>query len=62
MMKHHNDGAGCEEEKGFEKRMSKQVKHSCIIRGKAHSHDHVTELRERGVSEDPLDIVLLRCD
>ena len=61
-MKHHNDRAGSEEEKRFEKRMSEQVKHRRIVGREANRHHHVTELRERGVSENPFDVVLLRCD
>ena len=33
-----------------------------VGRGEADRHDHVAELRKRGVGEDALDVVLLRGD
>ncbi len=62
MMQHNDHRAGSEKEERFEERMRKQVEHGCLTRCEPHGHDHVTKLRERGVSEDPFDVVLLRCD
>ncbi len=69
-----NDGTGAEEEHGFEEGMRVEVEHrrmagsgGIVMAGGLHgdesdSHDHVAELRERGVGEHALDVVLLRGD
>ena len=37
------------------------MKQACRRSGAAHSHDHVAELRQGGIGEDTLDVVLLNC-
>jgi hypothetical protein len=46
-MKHHDHRASSKEEKSFEKRVGKQVKHGRVVRGETDSHHHVTKLRQR---------------
>src|SRR6266851_2914113 len=59
-MKGDDDGASGEKEERFEKRVSEKVKHRRFIRGESDRHNHVTKLGNRGVSEDPFDVGLLR--
>ena len=61
-MEHHDDGTGSEKEERLEKCVSKKVKHGRFARGETHRHHHIAKLRKRGVSQDALDIVLLRRD
>ena len=61
-MKHYDNGASCEEEQRFEKRMGEEVEHRSFIGRQTDCHHHVTKLRQRGVSEDALDVVLLSGD
>ena len=61
-----NDGAGSEEEKGFEKGMGKEVEHGghvsqsfvATIPGNPEGEHHHTDLRHGGVGQYPLDIKL----
>ena len=55
-----DDRAGAKEEQRLEKRVREQMKHGRAGRRQADRHDHVAQLRERGVGEDALDVVLLR--
>ncbi len=59
-MQHNNDGTGAEEEQRLEKRVREKMKHGRLVGGEPNRHDHVAQLRKRGVSEDALDVVLLR--
>ena len=58
-----DDRACAEEEQRLEECVRPQMEHrraAFDVRREARSHDHVAELRERGVGEDALDVVLLR--
>ena len=55
-MKADDNRTGGEEEKRLEKRVREQVKHRRLVGSEAHRHDHVAELRNRGVGEDSFDI------
>ena len=61
-MKHHKDRTRGEKEERFEERMGKQVKHGRLIRGETNCHYHVAQLRNGGIRQNPLDVVLLCCD
>ena len=60
VMQHVNDRTGGEEEERLEKSVSKEVEHRRTGRRQTNRRDHVTELGERRIGEDPLDVVLLR--
>ncbi len=62
VMEHDDDGTGAEEEQRLEERVGEKMEHGRVARGEAHRHDHVAELRKRGVGEDAFDVVLLRGD
>ena len=53
-----DDGAGAEEEAGLEPRVREDVEHARRERENAAAEEHVAELRDRGVREDLLDVVL----
>ena len=61
-MQRVNDRAGAKEQQRFEKRVRGQMEHRRRRPAQADGHDHVTELRERRVSEDAFDVVLLDGD
>ena len=54
-----DDGAGAEEEQRLEERVRGEVIHRGSRARQADGHDHVAELRKRGVGEDAFDVVLL---
>ena len=54
--------AGAEEEQRFEERVRHQVIDAGGKRAAAHADEHVAELRNRGIGEDLLDIVLRQAD
>ncbi len=54
-----DDRAGTEEEQSLEPGVGEKVEHAGFTSDEAHGHDHVAELREGGVGEDLLDVVLL---
>ena len=62
VMQHHDDGAGGEEEKRFEKCVRKKMEHGRVIWSETDCHHHVTKLWDGGVGENTFDVVLLRCD
>jgi hypothetical protein len=53
-----NHAAGAQEEASFEEGMREHVKDAHEERAHARGHEHVAELRDRGVREDLLDVVL----
>ena len=59
-MEHDDDGAGPEEEKRFEEGVGEKMEHGGFFGGEADGHDHVAELRKRGVSQNLFNVVLLR--
>ena len=61
-MKCNENGTGAEKEQCFKEGVSKQMEHGSFARRETHRHDHVAELRKRGVSQDAFDVVLLRGD
>ena len=62
VMQRVDDGAGAQEEQRLEEGVRGQVIHRRRRAVQADGHDHVAELRERGVSEDAFDVVLLDGD
>ena len=59
MVQRVDDRACAEEQQRLEERVRGEVIHRRRRAGHAHGHDHVAELRERRVSEDAFDVVLL---
>src|SRR5438067_2434668 len=57
-----NHRSCCEKEQGFEKRMRHKVENARRERGHTAGHKHVAKLRDRGVCEDALNIVLHQAD
>ena len=62
VMEHHDDRTRAEEKQRFEEGVREQMEHRRLARRQTDSHDHVAELRQGRVGEDPLDVVLLRGD
>ena len=60
VMQRDDDGTGAEKEQRFKERVREKMIDSGVVRREPDGHDHVTELRERGVSENAFDVVLLR--
>ncbi len=50
--------AGAQEQQRLEERVRDQMEHADRHAADAQAHHHVTELRNRGVSEDAFDVVL----
>ena len=59
MVKADNDRAGRKKQERFEKRVREKMKHGRFIRNEPDRHEHVTELRDGGIGEDPFDVGLL---
>ena len=59
VMHGEDDRSRAEEEQRLEKRVRGQMIHRRRRPAQAHGHDHVTQLRERRIGEDALDVVLL---
>ncbi|KAG1254628.1 hypothetical protein G6F68_010756 [Rhizopus microsporus] len=57
-----DDRAGTQEQQGLEERMGHQVEHGGRIGRHAQRHGHVAQLRQRGVRDDALDVVLHDAD
>ena len=57
-----DDRAGGEEEERLEEGVGGEVEHGGIGAAATDGHDHVAELREGGIGEDALDVVLLDGD
>ena len=57
-----NDGPGREEEQRFEERMREQVEDAGGIGSNSAGHEHISKLRDGGVREDTLDVVLHHAD
>src|SRR3984957_18337305 len=57
-----DDGTGGEEEDRLEESVGAEVKHGGVGAAATDGHDHVAELREGGIGEDALDVVLLDGD
>ena len=55
-----DDCAGTQEKQRLEKGMGEKVKHRCFSCRYSNGGHHVTELRERRVSQDAFDVTLLR--
>ena len=53
-----DDGAGAEEEQGFEEGVGDEVEHADGGAADAEAHHHVAELGDGGVGEDALDVLL----
>ena len=58
MVHTHDDGASGKEQQRFEESMRHQVKHRHRVGRGTERHRHVTELRQRRISDDALDVVL----
>ncbi len=54
--------AGAEEQQRLEEGVRHDVEHAGRIRADAEAEKHVAELRDRGVREDLLDVVLYQAD
>ena len=55
-----NDRPCTEKEERLKTSVSKQMKHRRPWRSDAHGEDHISQLRKGGVSENPLNVILLR--
>ena len=55
----HNYTARTQEQQRLEAGMRREMKHGGIRTRTAHGHDHVTQLRQRGVGKNAFDVVLL---
>ncbi len=53
-----NDDAGAEEQEGLEKGMGHEVEHGGRPCAHPEGEEHVSDLADRGVSEDPFDVLL----
>ena len=62
MVHRHDDRAGAEEEAGLEERVREDVEHPDAERPDPAGQEHVAELRDGGVGEDLLDVVLGEAD
>ena len=58
MVHAHDDGASAQEQQSLEKRVRHQMEHGHRIGRSAQCHRHVTQLRQRGISDHALDVVL----
>ena len=54
----HDDGARCQEQQGLEERMGEQMEQRERIGRRPQTHDHVAQLRQRGIGHHALDVVL----
>ena len=53
-----DDHAGAQEQKSLEERVSEEVEHRGLPRNYAQRKEHVTDLADRRIRQDALDIVL----
>ena len=51
-----NDGAGAEEEQGLEEGVGVEVEDPGGVSPRTQRHHHVTQLADRGVGQDPLEV------
>ena len=62
MMERNEDGTRAEKEQRFKEGVGEQMEHGGLPRGETDGHDHIAELRKRGIGQNTLDVVLLRGD
>ena len=53
-----DDHAGAQEQKSLEKRVGEEVEHGSLPRTYTQREEHVTDLADRGIRQNALDIVL----